>query len=441
MGIFSTPKVSINGTLDTGNSVLQNMNDLADAAMSFITWDPRIGGWKVIQNGPVQYDPPFSVEFTNDNIVGSINMSTSPISEIYNSVSVNYPDVNLYDETNQVTISIDSDELYNQESDNQLNLNLKFTNNPVQAAFIGRVELKQSRADKIIEFKTDYSMINDINAGDVIILDDDVLFDSSTINYTPYRIISIEEIEDQEGGIILSVTAIEYEDNIYGTSGLSIAQIDKKHGIKSAQTNICVIEKKTEAVSNAVAESLNTDTGRENLTKDIQVGNSIISIPLFQTEQEGWGISEITAAYGGGTVSPGSITSTWETYRPIKTCLVTFEAPQGDCVFDIDGVDKTFTALGVPTGILIYTRPFDVLSGQGIGSFQLATVRYMEWSSYFTQISLNADRPIQFQFIAQPLVTYDLNTNNNPITLKSASNFISNADGAYATLTVAAFLN
>lgn len=429
----------INGQVDTKSTILTNLNNIASSSQSFLTWDPGLGKWRMILNRPINLSTDVARAFDDDSIVGPINVSGSGISDKYNILKVDFTSNDLEGETDETYFAITANERYSNEVDNTLNVSYNLVADQWQAERMGKIELKQSRVDKIITFATDYRAIA-LKPGDVITVTNDQY---GYLN-KPWRIQSIEEIDTEEGGIIIGITALEYDVEVYDTTGITVRQRDRNTGIVPAETNMCVFESDNEAISNTVANSLNTDAGRNNLTQNISVGPATFSIPLFQTESIGWNLSQVQGAYNGGTASPGTLTAYFASIRPIKTCYITFEAPQGNIDFDIDGTIKTFTALGMPTRVVVSSRPFNTNTFTGVGTFVPKTRRYMEWSSYFTQISLQTDVPTEFKVDIRPVVTYDLNTTTNPIpwTVNANNGYIVGANGVdYATLSVAAFLN
>ena len=79
---------------------------------------------------------------------------------------------------------------------------------------LGLIELKQSRVDLIVNFTTDFSAINTA-AGDVIAITNTVY------GWTDkqFRVISVTESEN-ESGITLQITALEYDSAVYSTADL-----------------------------------------------------------------------------------------------------------------------------------------------------------------------------------------------------------------------------
>jgi hypothetical protein len=256
---------------------------------------------------------------------------------------------------------------------------------------------------------------------------------------------SVEELDTEDGGIIIGIVALEYDVDVYDETGITVVQRDRTTGIVPAESNICVIESDQEALSNQIAGSLNTDAGRDALTQDITAGSTTFSIPLFQTESVGWNASQVSNVYGSGTPYADQLEAIIQTYRPIKTCYFNFEAPQGDLTYTVNPTtsptQNTAQALGLPSVIFIQSRPLDVATQTGIGSYSTLSTRYMEWSSYFTQISLATAQPTEFKVIIRPVNTYDLDSTDVLLRFDSSTNYIPNANGDYATLSVAAFLN
>jgi hypothetical protein len=216
------PRFEINGLIDTNQSVMSNINQMCNSAGCWMTFDVNTGLWSVIINRPGN-----SVKsFNESNIIGSINVTGSGINELYNAVSVEFPHKNLRDQIDYVDLKIPEDQMYPQELENTLNLQLPLINDPVQAQYLGQVELKQSRVDKIIEFATDFSVFG-LKAGDII--------DITTPMYgyvnKKFRITKIQEADADDGNIALSITAIEYDEDVYNESGLIRTERNKKTGI------------------------------------------------------------------------------------------------------------------------------------------------------------------------------------------------------------------
>lgn len=203
----STWKIS--GVIDTNKPVTQNINTLATAAGSWATFDVNQGKWAVVIN-----QPGASIKsFNNSNILGSISVSGTGIKELYNSVQVDFPHKDLLDQKDTIFYSIDSSNRFPNEQDNILNFQLDCVNEPVQIEALAIRELKQSRIDKVIQFRTDFSSLG-LKAGDII----DVTADMYGFSAKKFRILSISEEDGDDNVLALSITAFEYDDSVYNTS-------------------------------------------------------------------------------------------------------------------------------------------------------------------------------------------------------------------------------
>lgn len=225
------PKFDINGVLDTGQNCLNNLNLIADCCGCFVTWDPVEGQWSVIINdeGPSVYS------FDESNIIGSINVIGSGVNDIYNQVSIEFPHKDLRDQTDYVDLVLPQGDRYNEELDNKLKLDIKLINDPTQAQYIASRELKQSRVDLIITFRTDYTS-NGLKAGDIV----DITVPAYLWDKKKFRLITIEENDADTNEFYYSMTAQEYDPEVYDMNGLVREYRTKKTGIVPKSSNSAI---------------------------------------------------------------------------------------------------------------------------------------------------------------------------------------------------------
>jgi hypothetical protein len=288
----STNQFRINGVVDTSQNVLDNIVELADASGVFITWDSNAGKWTGVIN-----DVGTSVHsFDNSNILGSITLSTSDIDSIYNIVNVQFPHKDLLDRTDIITYSIPSAQRFDGESDNALNINLAVVNDPVQAQLIAARELKQSRVDKSIKFRTDFTG-NGLLAGQLV----DITNTAYGWNSKLFRIISIEEQDGDDGSLVFAITALEYDSAVYSTAGLVREERNNRTGIVPKNKNSAVIASENRAglpldVSEYARQQglqlgYNQQTGRYELSQGSRVvpltgANNIVINWTFSTGED-----------------------------------------------------------------------------------------------------------------------------------------------------------
>jgi hypothetical protein len=252
---ISRNNYEINGLIDTNNSVLDNMNNIATAAGCWITFDSIAGKWSVIINKA----GPSVKSFDDSNIIGSISLSGKGITELYNSVSVAYPHKDIRDQTDYIEYSIDPADRFPNEQDNTLHISMTCINNPIQAQFIGMTELRQSRMDKIIQFTTDYTSMG-IKGGDII----DVTATMYGFDQKLFRVTKVVENDADDGTLQLEITALEYSDNIYDDAGLIRKDRSKNTGIIPKAANSVLLSND----NNIIATSMETVLG-ENVTSGL----------------------------------------------------------------------------------------------------------------------------------------------------------------------------
>lgn len=223
----------VNGTIDPTQNVLDNLNQLATTVGCWITYDSLVGRWSTVINRPG--DSEYS--FDDTNIIGGVTVSGTGITELYNSVTVQFPNQDLQDYSDYIDYVIPLEDRNLNEPDNNLLINLTTVNNTPQAQYIGISELKQARLDKVIQFKTDFSSIG-LKAGTII----DVTQEQYGYENKLFRIVKITEDDADDGNIILEITALEYSDDIYTTTGLIRKERNKKTGVVPKSMNTILTE-------------------------------------------------------------------------------------------------------------------------------------------------------------------------------------------------------
>jgi len=263
-----TNAFSINGIIDTNKTVLQNLETIASAAGAWLSYDIAEGKWAVVINKIGS-----SVKsFTDSNIIGGINLSGTGLTELYNSVEISFPHKDLKDRTDFISYTIPAGELFPNEPDNKLTIAFDCVNDPVQAALLASRELKQSRIDKVIQFRTDFTSIG-LKAGDLI----DITNDAYGYTNKIFRITRIEEEDADDGVILLSITALEYDEDVYDDSGLVREERSIDNGIVAKVNNPETLSKDNEASLpldlSSIAKALglllvfNSVTGRYELSQ------------------------------------------------------------------------------------------------------------------------------------------------------------------------------
>ena len=203
-------RYQINGVVDPKNSVLQNLQRLAANTGCFINYDITTGKWGVVINR----DTATTLHFDDSNIISGIDLTGTSLDNMYNSVEVQFPHRELRDQMDTIRIDLPSEYLNANEPPNVLRLQMDLLNEPLQARELGYLELYQNRMDRVVTFTTDYSKIN-TEAGDVITITSDVYGWTNQ----PFRVMRVREVESDEGGLAVEITAQEYDATIYTAGG------------------------------------------------------------------------------------------------------------------------------------------------------------------------------------------------------------------------------
>jgi hypothetical protein len=249
--------IDINGEIDTSKTCLDNLNTIATNSQSFLSWDPEIGKWTAKLNRPVANTATASVaDFNDDNIVGAITVSGSGITDKYNAIKVTYNADDLQGDKDEIFLEIDPDERYSNELDNDLSINYSLINKSPIAERLGVIELNQSRVDKIIEFATDYRFFN-IKPGELIRVTNEQY---GYINKV-FRVATVEEIDTEDGAILIGITALEYFSSVYDAINIIREERNKATGIIPKESNVCIYNKEIEQAADDAIDVQNELAG------------------------------------------------------------------------------------------------------------------------------------------------------------------------------------
>lgn len=203
-------RYQINGLINPEKTVMENLQSFANSTGSYIKYDITTGRWGV----RINRDATVVADFNDTNIISGIDVSGTALDSQYNAIEISYPHRQIQDQTDTVRINLPTEWFNANEPDNVLKVTLDMLNEPLQARELAYLELYQNRMDRVVTFSTDYSKIN-MEAGDVITVT------SSVYNWTaqPFRIVRLKEIETEQGGLAVEITAQEYDATIYTAGG------------------------------------------------------------------------------------------------------------------------------------------------------------------------------------------------------------------------------
>ena len=204
--LSETYKVDLNGVIDTGRTVMQNIENMANSSYAWATFDITTGKWSVIINRPGTS----IYSFNEENIVGAVDLSITPLDRLYNAVEIQFPDGTLEDANRMVRAEMLPADLKQNEQENVLRLTYPLVNDQIRALTLGLTELKQSRLDKVVSLTSNY-LANGIRAGDIV----DITIDTYGWTNKLFRVLQIEEVDTDGGDFNIKFTCIEYSDTVY----------------------------------------------------------------------------------------------------------------------------------------------------------------------------------------------------------------------------------
>jgi hypothetical protein len=216
----------INGIIRTTEPVWTNLERLAEACVSWFTYDVHTGlySWVINEIGnPI-------ASLTEADIIGTIQISGSGLNNLYNSVEIEYPNTEIRDQPHYVRIDLPPGIRNEYEPDNTLQITSEFINNQPQAMYMADVNLRQSRLDRSVTIVMDYTKIN-LRAGDII----DLTSDTYAWVNKEFRIMRVREIEGDDGSLRLEFQLVEYDDSIY-TGDISQFLVGGVPGIRGLGT-------------------------------------------------------------------------------------------------------------------------------------------------------------------------------------------------------------
>jgi len=226
-GSTTQKRYTINGVIDTARPVKDNIDIILQNGGAWLSYDVSTGLWEPIpKRAATVGELASALEFTDDNIISGITLSSTRLEDLYNMFEVEFFDKYNRDQKAYARLALDAEDRNPNEPDNQLRMSLDLVNNSVQAELLGQLELRQSRDDLVVEFTTNQYGIQ-AQAGDVIKITSD-LYDWSP---KLFRVMRVKEQETDTGGLVASIQALEYNADVYSVEPITEFTTAKNIGI------------------------------------------------------------------------------------------------------------------------------------------------------------------------------------------------------------------
>jgi hypothetical protein len=209
-GSATQARYRINGVLDTGETVLNNIENILIACDSWIGYQAESGQWAPIINKAEST----GFAFDDSNIIGDIRVSATDITSSINEVELSFPWKENKDKPGFVYLSlwkpIPSPLLYPNEPVNKYTATLSMVNDSVQAQYLGNRMLEQAREDLVVSFNTAYTGIQ-VNAGDVVSVTNAAYGWTNKL----FRVIKVNEASLPDGNLGARFELSEYNAQVY----------------------------------------------------------------------------------------------------------------------------------------------------------------------------------------------------------------------------------
>lgn len=211
-GSATQARYRINGVLNTGETVLNNVDKILTACDSWLAYQAATGQWSPVINKAESS----SFSFDDSNIIGEIRVSVTDLSASINQIEVSFPFKSNKDQPEFVYLQTPSILLYPNEPVNKYTTTFDLVNDSVQATYLANRILEQAREDLIVSFATAYPGIQ-VNAGDVISVTNSAYGWSSKL----FRVVKVQEASTPDGNLGARIEATEYNAGVYDDGSIT----------------------------------------------------------------------------------------------------------------------------------------------------------------------------------------------------------------------------
>ena len=202
---------AINGMMGTYTNVFTNIDLICQACSTFFTYNPKVGKFEVVPNrAATTAEKNAAYVFTDDNVTGAIDVSSTQLYSQYNEIEAEYPDGSERDQTATVSIITPVSERNTNEPENKLTVRYPICNDAPRVTNLAQIDLRQSRNDLVITLEADYSAIQ-TDVGDIVKLTNTTYGFSEKL----FRVMRVTETEAQDGMLKVKLLLLEYSDAVY----------------------------------------------------------------------------------------------------------------------------------------------------------------------------------------------------------------------------------
>lgn len=211
-GSATQARYRINGVVDTGRPVLENVEKMLECSDSWMAYNAASGLWSIVINKAESS----TFSFNDSNLIGEIRVSATDINQQINQIQIEFPSKLNRDQPDLVYMETPAGLLYPNEPPNRQTTTLEFTNDSVQAQYLGNRRLEQAREDLIVTITSTYPGIQ-VDAGDVV---DITNADYGWTNKL-FRVMKVSEATVDDGNLGASLELSEYNSAVYDDASIT----------------------------------------------------------------------------------------------------------------------------------------------------------------------------------------------------------------------------
>ncbi len=211
-GSATQARYRINGVLNAGETVLNNLDRVLTACDSWMAYQAATGQWSIVINKAESS----SYSFDDTNIIGEIRVSATDITNSINQIEAKFPFKDNRDQPEYVNLQTPSGLLYPNEPVNKYTTSFDVVNDSVQATYLANRILEQAREDLIVSFSTTYYGIQ-VDAGNVVSVT------NSNYGWTNklFRVMKVNEASLPNGSLGARLELNEYNVQVYDDASIT----------------------------------------------------------------------------------------------------------------------------------------------------------------------------------------------------------------------------
>jgi hypothetical protein len=204
------------GVVDTQNSIMSNIQLMANSCDCLVKYNEITGQWGVIVQQPTYT---VAMALDDSNVISGLTVSPVDISNSFNIAEVKFPDGTQQDSFASATFDlsvINPSLMYPNEPVNKQEINLNFVNNNIRAQLLANRFLESCREDLQVQLKINYVGLQ-LEAGDIVTL--------TNANYgwvaKLFRISKVVEDFDNDGSITATLSLMEFNPAVFDDANVT----------------------------------------------------------------------------------------------------------------------------------------------------------------------------------------------------------------------------